>query len=274
MSETCVEVIVSTPLPQPGTLSFRCNICSGMCTVQLDSLAREVKSCPHCSSSPRTRAVIRALSTGLFQQNLIISDFPDRKDLKGLGFTDAEAYARPLAQKFDYVNTFLHKEPRLDIASDKTARERRETYDFILCSEVFEHVVPPVEAAFQHVHEMLKPGGLFVLSVPYGHQPDIIEHFPELHEFVVAQRDGLFELRNVTRSGVSQVFRDLVFHGGPGSTLEMRVFSYSALLRLLRATGFDDITIHDTADFQHGIWWPQPWSLPFTARKPRPPQAS
>ena len=102
---------------QPGTLFFQCNICGTLCTVELASLAREAKSCPNCNSSPRTRAVIRTLSSCLFQENLILSEFPIRKDIKGLGLTDAESYASQLKQKFDYVNTYFHQEPRLDIAS-------------------------------------------------------------------------------------------------------------------------------------------------------------
>jgi len=58
-----------------------------------------------------------------------------------------------------------------------------------------------------------------------------------------------------------------VFHGGRGATLEMRIFCYSDLLRLLKASGFEDIVVHGSPDFRHGIWWPQPWSLPITARK-------
>src|SRR6266487_2875857 len=71
--------------PPPGTLFFQCNICGELCTVELPSLARELRSCPKCSSSPRTRAVIRTLSEALFKENLILSEFPTRKDLKGLG---------------------------------------------------------------------------------------------------------------------------------------------------------------------------------------------
>ena len=72
---------------------------------------------------------------------------------------------------------------------------------------------------------MLRQGGLLLLTVPYGLQPETIEHFPELHEFTLVERDGGCELHNLTKSGVRQTFRNLVFHGGRGSTLEMRVFS-------------------------------------------------
>jgi len=68
---------------------------------------------------------MRMLSNCLFQKNLILSEFPTRKDIKGLDLTDAESYASQLKQKFDYVNTYFHQEPCLDIASDDIAPERR-----------------------------------------------------------------------------------------------------------------------------------------------------
>ncbi len=101
--------------------------------------------------------------------------------------------------------------------------------DFIISSDVFEHVVPPVSRAFENVWKMLKPGGVFVLTVPYGAQRETVEHFPELNEFSIVERDGSFVLRNKTRTGVLQEFNDLVFHGGPRTTLEMRVFSLKLL---------------------------------------------
>jgi SAM-dependent methyltransferase len=254
---------------EPGTLFFQCNVCGELCTVELPSLAREARSCRKCSSSPRTRAIIRTLSESLFQNNLILPEFPIRKDLKGLGLTDPESYATRLEQKFDYQNTYFHQEPRLDIAANDVAPARRQAYDFIISAEVFEHVVPPVEIAFDNAYQMLRPGGLLLLTVPYGLQPETIEHFPELHEFTLVERDGSHELHNITKSGVKQTFTNLVFHGGRGSTLEMRKFCYADLIRLLNKTGFQGIVVHSTPDFRHGIWWPQPWSLPITARKPR-----
>ena len=254
---------------QPGTLFFQCNICGELCTAELQSLARELRSCSRCSSSPRIRAVIRTLSESLFQENLILPQFPTRKDLKGLGLTDPENYASQLRQRFDYLNTYFHQEPRLDIASATVTPEQRQLYDFIISSEVFEHVVPPVQRAFENVYQMLKPGGLLILTVPYGLQAETIEHFPDLNEFTVVERDGAYELYNLTKSGVRQIFRNPVFHGGRGSTLEMRIFSYAGLVHLLNATGFVDMVVHSTPDFRHGIWWPQSWSLPITARKAR-----
>ncbi len=35
----------------------------------------------------------------------------------------------------------------------------------------------------------------------------------------------------------------------------------------LRTCRFDDIVIHDAPVYEHGIIWPQPWSLPISARE-------
>ena len=80
---------------------------------------------------------------------------------------------------------------------------------------------------------MLKPGGLFILTVPYTNNKDTIEHFPELYDFAVVEEHEAFVLRNRTREGVIQEFRNLVFHGGPGTTLEMRVFSENSIVQHL-----------------------------------------
>jgi hypothetical protein len=115
---------------------------------------------------------------------------------------------------------------------------------------------------------MLKPGGCLILTVPYGLDPGTREHFPELYEYKVVEHGGTYILQNRTRSGEMQEFSDLCFHGGPGATLEMRVFSEKGLLADLNAAGFDSIKIHRTHDFRHGVWWPEPWSLPISARRP------
>ncbi len=73
-------------------------------------------------------------------------------------------------------------------------------------------------------------------------------------------------LKNRTREGVIQEFRNLVFHGGPGTTLEMRVFSENSIIQHLRNAAFTAIKVHREPDFAHGIWWPQTWSLPISAR--------
>ena len=254
---------------EPGTRSFVCNICGERCLVAAAQLQRETASCETCGSSPRARAIIRALSVGLFGQNLVLPDFPVSRGLSGLGMSDWEGYAVRLAEKFRYTNTYYHKEPKLDISNPEVPECLVQSSDFIISSEVFEHVVPPVSRAFENTFKMLKPGGVFVLTVPWATQTETVEHFPELHDFAIIADNGSHRLENVTRSGEVQEFHDLVFHGGPGATLEMREFAEAALLQHLTEAGFEAITVHRTPDLPHGIWWPEPWSFPLSARRMR-----
>lgn len=254
---------------EPGVLCFRCNLCGELSLVPAENLGRELQSCSSCSSTSRERAIIRALSLGLFGTVLPLPDFPVRPDLRGFGMSDSGRYATRLAEKLGYQNTFYHKEPRVDVGAEALPPDLVENADFIISSEVFEHVLPPVARAFDNVYKMLKPGGLFVLTVPYGLHATTIEHFPDLHDFTLIDRPGTPpRLRNVTREGEVQEFDDVVLHIGDGSTLEMRVFAEADLLQHLTAAGFEAIQVHRTPDFRHGVWWPEPCSLPITARKP------
>ena len=220
-----------------------------------------------CGSSARWRAVIRVLSTELFGRSLALPDFPARRGIKGLGMSDWAGYAEPLAQLFDYVNTYYHQEPRLDICAIDPRYEGR--FDFVISSEVFEHVPPPVSVAFRNLRRLLKPTGFAVFTVPYGTTGGTIEHFPDLYEYEIVEADGRRVLRNVTRDGEIQEFRDLVFHGGDGATLEMRVFSERDLLAHFAAAGFEETVIYSEPDAAHGAGWPEPWSLPMAARASR-----
>lgn len=252
-----------------GELSFQCNICGAQCLTRGEELRREQVSCLECNSTPRVRAIVRALSIELFGENLILPDFPVKKELRGFGMTDSEGYAKRLAEKFSYENTYLHQEPCIDISASEIAPERLGSSDFIISSEIFEHVAPPVQKAFQNTFKMLKPGGIFILTVPYGLDSGTVEHFPDLDDYTIIEENGSYRLRNVTTDGVVQEFHDLVFHDGPGSTLEMRIFCEDALLEHLKGAGFAAVKVYREPDFLHGIWWPEPWAFPISARKPR-----
>ena len=96
-----------------------------------------------CGSTPRARAIIRAFSTELFGRNLVLADFPVSREISGLGMTDWEGYAARLAEKFSYTNTYYHQEPKLDISNPEVPENLLQSNDFIISSEIFEHVVPP-----------------------------------------------------------------------------------------------------------------------------------
>ncbi len=213
----------------------------------------------------RTRGLLQVLSLELFGVNLALPDFPRVKSLEGLGTSDENSYATRLTEKFNYRNTFYDREPRFDIAHPK--QEELGRYDFIVSSEVLEHVAGPVEQAFGNLFRLLKPSGLLVLTVPYSLEASHTEHFPELHEFGLVQLGGRTVLVNRTREGTVQTFDDVVFHGGRGSTVEMREFTEQSLKALLAGAGFSDVRVYCEDYPLFGIVRAESWALPIAARK-------
>ena len=181
--------------------------------------------------------------------------------------SDWDGFAIPLAQKLDYVKTYYDQEPRLDLKHLTELQQGRN--DFVLCSEVMEHVTPPVEPAFAGLFDLLKPGGTLLMTVPYQINEKTIEHFPNLHEFSITKIGDSHVLVNRTKGGAYEVFDKLTFHGGVGSTLEMRIFGDIDLIRNLAEAGFESVTILGDDYPEYGIFHPERWSLPILARRPR-----
>jgi SAM-dependent methyltransferase len=244
-------------------VDFHCNVCGAACAAPMDALQREKPSCRRCGSTVRTRTIVHLLTTELFGRSMSIPELPMRRDLVGIGLSDSANYAGRLAEKLGYTNTFFHMEPQLDITAVPERLTAR--YDFIISSDVFEHVAPPVSRAFVNARRLLKPHGVFVFSVPYTLDPETREHYPELHNYQIVETDGEWRLENRTADGRRQVFQDLVFHGGPGSTLEMRLFSRSSLIREFSAAGFAGVRIAEEPRLDYGIVWREPWSIPMVA---------
>jgi len=256
----------------PGSLApdakvdFQCNLCGERNRAALSQLAREMPSCAGCGSNVRFRAMARIVVKELLGRDAALSDIPARRDIAGLGLSDVAAYALPLAEKFAYENTWFHTAPQLDIAAAPPERFGR--YDFVVASDVLEHVAPPVSRAFENARKLLKPGGRFIFTVPFSLAPDTVEHFPELHDWSMAERDGAWRLTNTTRAGTPQTFDDLIFHGGPGTTLEMRLFSRSGLEREIARAGFARVRVAAEPYLPFGIQWPEPFSVPMVAYAP------
>src|SRR5258708_3912358 len=171
--------------PRSSFLHFRCNVCGRKTSFPGDQLSRELSSCVYCGSNVRWRSVIHALSTELFGASLAIPDFPKRPDLVGIGLSDWDGYAKGLAEKLSYTNTYYHQEPLLDITSVAPSQYGR--YDFIISTDVFEHISPPISKAFENARRLLKPNGVMIFTVPYV-EGETREHYPELHRFSIQKK--------------------------------------------------------------------------------------
>src|ERR1700722_8324126 len=102
---------------------------------------------------------------------------------------------------------------------------------------------PPIEAAFANLFRLLKPDGILILTSPYNLGDKTTERFTGLHEYSITSVGGKTVLVNRRRDGSIEVFEDLIFHGGPGSTVEMRVFQEEPLRENLLRAGFSSVRI-------------------------------
>jgi SAM-dependent methyltransferase len=208
---------------------------------------------------------MQMLSRELFGTDVILPHFPMLKSIRGVGISDSADYAARLATVFDYKNTEFDRAPRLDIMQPN-GREFG-TYDFITCSEVLEHVGAPVEVAFSNLFRLLKPHGVLLMTVPYAPQGQTVEHFGPMDNFGLAKVGGQTVLVRRKPVGGYEVFDNLVFHGGSGSTLEMRVFSEQDLRSQVLQAGFSSFEIYGDSFPEFGVLHDETWSLPGAARK-------
>jgi SAM-dependent methyltransferase len=245
-----------------------CNICGSQNVVERADIQRETATCTQCGSILRWRSIIAALSVTLYGSSRLLGEFSWGPSTVGLGMSDWHGYAGRLSEIFSYENTFYDEEPRFDVMAP-VRPDAAGKYDFIISSDVLEHVPPPYERALENLRAMLKPNGVLILSVPMEPDGSTVEHFPDLHQYDLAQLGEDSVLVNRTRTGAIQVFEDLVFHDGAGATLEMRRFSAPDVLDGLRRAGFEGVEPFDTAVPEHGIVWNDRASWPVVARAPQ-----
>lgn len=255
------------PTPPPAdadTVAFQCNLCGADNRVAAALLSREVSSCGRCGSTVRFRSIVQLLVRELFGEDIALPRLAPHREIRGIGLTDSGTYAAPLAARFDYTNTRFDGEPHLDITDVPAALAGK--HRFVISSDVFEHVAPPVHRAFQGARRLLADDGILVLTVPFSLAPANVEHFPELYDYRIEGAGEGAVLHNVTRDGRRQRFDRLVFHGGVGATLEMREFSRDGIARELAAAGFSRIRFCEEPCPRFGIVWQLPWSIPVVAR--------
>ncbi len=245
--------------------NFICNVCGAKNALPAQPFEREAPSCSACGSSVRVRALLRALSEELLGASLALPDFPRVRSLCGLGVSDAAFYSERLREKLDYRNTFYDREPRLDLMNPAATEFGR--YDFVVASEVFEHVPPPVELAFANALRLLKPNGVLVFTVPYSLELATAEHFPAAGDFGLAQVGGRTVLVSRTSEGLAATDNVLFHVGCAGPAPELREFSETGLRSTVAAAGFREFRIYSEDYLPFGIVHAETWSLPMAARR-------
>jgi SAM-dependent methyltransferase len=220
-------------------VAFRCNVCGAGNELPGGQVHREMLCCVGCRANARFRGVVRAVQEALLgNTETALRAARPRREVRGIGMSDSGIYAGELARLFDYRNTFYHTEPLLDVTDVRSTQQYREL-DFVVSSDVLEHVRAPVSDALENIRGMLKPGGVLILSVPYLRGYMTIEHYPHLMDYEIVKVGKKYVVVNVRADGLVEQFPVPVFHGGPGSVLEMRVFGEGDLMAMLAYAGFE-----------------------------------
>lgn len=238
------------------TILFACNICGSDNEISVSSAHREMLKCVTCGSNARFRGVVKAIQTFVLNDSSVpLKEHGRVSGINGIGMSDWPGYAQELERILDFQNTYYHTEPFLDV-TDEVSCQKYRNLDFVISSEVLEHVGSPVTKSLEHIYNMLRPGGILVLTVPYLEGYETIEHYPHLNIFKITDTGGVFSIVNTRPDGAVEFHVNPKFHGGPGSVLEMRVFGEGDLLAMLRHTGFVEILDMPPTDRAIGYIWP------------------
>lgn len=114
-----------------------------------------------------------------------------------------------------------------------------ETFDLVLCNELFEHV-QDLELAFQEIARVLKGGGRLVATCPMA----------------FGQVDEIVKVRRNPHTGEMHHLTQAEFHGDPvrpeAGSLVYRIPGWDVLKRL-RDAGFSTAKMHHIASWKHGV---------------------
>jgi SAM-dependent methyltransferase len=239
-------------LEDPQWTPFLCNVCGLSNYLPRRQISREDGRCSKCRCYGRLRAMMYAVTARFSPEEIILARMKPRKNIRGLGCSEWE-YPKLLAEKFDYVNTFYDREPRLDLCNVDWLKWPPGSVDFITCTDVLEHIEPPIERTFENIRRLLKPGGVLILAVLTSLDPATREHFPDLNDWEIKKERGQQVMVNRRRDGIIERFDNLCFHGGEGFTLEFRLFSRQGLIDSVEKVGLRVAAIHDRPIPAHAI---------------------
>ena len=215
---------------------------------------RELGRCHGCGLNARFRGVILALSEAIYGDLASpLMKRGNRKDVCILGVSDHEVYASVLADKFRYLNTFLHQEPQLDIC-DSDACVRHTGNDIVISSDIVEHTKLGPVPVIRNLLSMLNPGGMLILTAPTFDMDESIEWYGALSNYKIEEQNGRFIVRWQNLRGQEFLDDEPIFHGGPGATVELRMLSHKQLLSVGAQLGAVARTVEFSQDW--GYSWP------------------
>jgi SAM-dependent methyltransferase len=241
-------------------MTFFCVACFRPSKTRKGTFGREGANCFWCNATSRDRAMLLNIHYAFFSKLLK----NPRTIPNIIGISDGYLIEKILktAYKSHYQNYQYHQEPKLDIT--QVPLNLYSSADIVSCTEVLEHVAPPVDLAFSGLRKLLRKNGTLVLSVPHSDSTGVhLEHFPEMTnaQLILDEKPRLV---GILKNGKKAEFSKLIFHGGVGFTLEYRVFSFHSLKEELLDSGFTEYRLnHDIRAF--GIEW-ESWSRVWNIR--------
>lgn len=222
-----------------GRDAFLCNVCgAAVTTIPWDALERDHGMCPACNAQVRFRAVAHLIGLELYGVSLPAPAWPP-VDKIGYGISDWEGFEPVFRRAFRYHNTQFDREEYSDASFldpvDLPATMIG-TADIVSCSDVLEHIPPPVQRAFDGLFALLKPGGALVVTVPYTFDPTV-EHFSRpLRMGVARARRRARAIQPDTRRRGARVHRSPLSRrrGGRARDAHLRPFRAPRALRARR----------------------------------------
>ena len=159
--------------PAAATL---CNICcstSEFADPTNGTNLRESLICASCGSTSRDRTLMYVAGLALGRKPPV-RDWPEDHGVRIFETAGYRGHPPFFRQKFDYYNTRYDPDK---LAAGADSREYADVqrlpypadfFNCVLSSDVFEHVRLD-DLGFREIFRVLKPGGIFVLQIPYGH---------------------------------------------------------------------------------------------------------
>ena len=243
-AEVCCPAADMRPTP------FLCNVCGTRNRLPRWRLTREDGHCAQCQCYGRLRSMMYAVTARFSPDEAVLSRM-SRGTLRGLGCSDW-GYAGYLAEKFDYVNTFYDRDPQLDLCDVDWKRWPAGSFDFITCTDVLEHVEPPVERTFENLRRLLRPGGAAILTVPILPATAAAEHFPRLHDWRI-EGQGQSRPGEPPPRRRGRTVRRSLFPRRRGDHPRVPRFSRQGLLETIRRAGLRAAAIHQTPVEAHAV---------------------